>query len=166
MMKKIIISAIVIPPLLFAAFFGYLLVTAPRMTVQQHVRDFQMIMPGRPAGTATVVPPDTLPSAAEAASLKSTLQANAENLTRARVYYHYYCVFCHGDSGAGDGPAGQSYAPKPADLRSQKIAGYGDGQLLRSMLTGIGHEPVLARIVPPEHRWYLVLFVRSLPKAR
>ena len=161
-MKKILMLAIVVPPLIFAAFFGYLLYKGPRMTVQHHVRDFQMIMPGRAAGTATVVPPDTLPLAAEASGLESPLQADAGTLARARVYYHYYCVFCHGDNGDGDGPVGRSYTPRPADLRSRKIAGYGDGELLRSMLTGIGHEPVLARVVPPEHRWYLVLFVRSL----
>jgi hypothetical protein len=34
--------------------------------------------------------------------------------------------------------------------------------LLRMMLTGAGHEPVLGYTVLPEHRWYLVLFLRSL----
>ena len=165
-MKKIILLVIVIPPLIFAAFFGYILYKGPRMTTQHHVRDFQMIMPARPAGAVTVVPPDKLPSAGQTAQLQNPLQSNTENVTRARVYYQYYCVFCHGDSGAGDGPVGQSYIPRPADLRTKKVAGYGDGQLLLSMLTGIGHEPVLARVVPPEHRWYLVLFVRSLTGAR
>jgi mono/diheme cytochrome c family protein len=161
-MKKIIALAIIVPALLFTGLFGYVLYEGPRMTVQHHIREFQMIMPGRAQGTVPVVAPDLIPLAAKAAGLKSPLQATPDNRARGRVYYEYYCVFCHGGSGAGDGPVGQSYTPKPSDLRSEKIAGYNDGELLRSIFTGIGHEPVLGRVVAPEHRWFLVLFVRSL----
>ena len=163
-MKKIIIVSIVGLPMLFAALFLFILYEGPRMTVQHHVREYQMIMPDRVAGTVTVVPPIRLPSPAEAARLNNPLPSTGENLARGQVYYQYYCVFCHGDTGAGDGPVGQSYIPKPADLGSKKIAAYSGGGLLRAMLTGIGHEPVLERVVPPEHRWYLVTFVRSLQK--
>lgn len=161
-MKKAIVLLIVIPALLVAGLFGYVLYQGPRMTVQHHVRDFQMIMPAGVPGTATVVPPVRLPSEREAAGVGNPLRNDAEGLRRGKVYYSYYCAFCHGDSGAGDGPVGQSYSPVPADLRSGKVAAYNDGALLRSMLTGIGHEPVLEQVIAPQHRWYLVLFVRSL----
>ena len=163
--QKLIAALVVIPALLFAGLFGYVLYKGPRMTAQHHIREFQMIMPGRAAGTATVVPHDRLTAAAGAGTLKNPLQASAGNLAAGRVYYQYYCVFCHGDSGAGDGPVGDSYTPKPADLRSKRTAGYSDGNLLRAMLTGVGHEPVLERVVAPGHRWHLVLFVRSLQGA-
>lgn len=161
-MKRVIALLIVIPALLVTGLFGYVLYKGPRMTVQHHIRDYQMIMPARVPGTVTVVPPVRLPSAREAARVKNPLQPGAEALRRGKIYYQYYCVFCHGDSGAGDGPVGQSYIPRPADLRTGKVAGYNDGALLRSMLTGIGHEPVLEQVVAPQHRWYLALFVRSL----
>jgi hypothetical protein len=164
-MKKLLMLSILVPPLLFLGIFGYLLYRGPRMTVQHHIREFQMITPPRPTGTVTVTAPPRLPLAAEASPLKNPLAPNRENLAAARVYYDYYCVFCHGGSGAGDGPVGQSYTPKPADLRSKKIAAYRDGELLRSMFTGVGHEPVLERVVAPAHRWYLVLLVRSLSGA-
>jgi mono/diheme cytochrome c family protein len=164
-MKKIIVLLLLVPALLVGTLFGYVLYQGPRMKVQHHIRDFQMSLPNIPVGTVAVHPPDRLPSAAQAALSRNPLQNNADNLARARVYYQYYCVFCHGDSGAGDGPVGQSYIPKPADLRSGKIAAYRDGELLRSLLTGVGHEPVLERVVAPEHRWYLVLFVRWLAGA-
>ena len=57
---------------------------------------------------------------------------------------------------------GESYIPVPADLRSAKVRRYRDGELLRAMLKGKGHEPVLEQVVPVRHRWYLVLYVRSL----
>ena len=161
-MKKILIPLLLIPPLLVAALFGFVLYEGPRMRVQHNIRDFQMTLPNIPAGTQAVQPPDRLPSAPQAAQLSNPLAKNAENLARARVYYSYYCVFCHGGSGSGDGPVGQAYIPRPADLRCGTVAGYRDGELLRAMLTGVGHEPVLERVVAPEHRWYLVLFVRSL----
>ena len=163
-MKKLI-PLLLIPPLLVAALFGFVLYEGPRMRVQHNIRDFQMSLPNIPAGTQSVHPPERLPSFLQATRLKNPLPGNAENLAKARVYYSYYCVFCHGDSGAGDGPVGESYIPRPADLRTGKIAGYRDGELLRSMLTGVGHEPVLERVVAPEHRWYLVLFLRSLAGA-
>jgi cytochrome c553 len=164
--QKAIAALVVIPALLFAGLFGYVLYKGPRMTVQHHIREYQMIMPERAAGSVTVATPFRLPGAAEAGNLKNPLQPDAGNLAAARVYYQYYCVFCHGDSGAGNGPVGNSYTPRPADLRSKQIAGYSDGQLLRAMLTGLGHEPVLERVVPPGHRWHLALFVRSLQQVR
>ena len=164
-MKKIILLLIAIPPLIFAAVFLFVLYEGPRMTVQHHIREFQMVMPPLPAGVVTVVPPVTLPPAAQTATLKNPLQPTSENLASAKVYYSYYCLFCHGDNGAGDGPVAYSYVPQPADLRSARIQGYRDGELLRSMLTGTGHAPVLETVVPPEHRWFLVLFVRSLGRS-
>jgi hypothetical protein len=94
--------------------------------------------------------------------LTNPLQPTPTILGAGKIYYSYYCVFCHGESGAGDGPVGHSYVPPPADLRSPRVAAYGDGRLLQAMLRGVGHEPVLERVVAPEHRWPLVLYVRTL----
>jgi len=162
-MKKTIALLVVVPPLLFAALFAYVLYKGPRMTVQHHFRDFQLVAPPPAAGTVSAAPAmERLPVGSEAARLKNPVQVTARNLDRGRVYYRYYCVFCHGETGAGDGPVGRSYHPKPVELGTGRIAGYGDGELLRAMLTGKGHEPVLERVVPPEQRWHLALFVRSL----
>src|SRR5689334_2848032 len=137
-MKKILIPLLALPPLVVGALFALVLYEGPRMRVQHHIREFQMSLPGIPAGTQPVTAVERLPSAAQAAQLKNPLPGSPENLARARVYYTYYCVFCHGDGGAGDGPVGQSYIPRPADLRAPKVAVSRDGDLLRSMLTGTG----------------------------
>ena len=139
-----------------------LLFTGPRMREQPHVRAYQARMPTLPAGVVPVEPRPGLPAAAEADALTNALSATAANLARGQVYYGYYCAFCHGPAGAGDGPVGQSYTPVPADLRSPAIGSYTEGKFLRAMLTGTGHAPVLERVVPPEHRWYLVLYAHSL----
>ena len=142
---------------------AYLMMTGPRMYEQAHVREFQAAMPPAPAGSVPTTDwPPPLVSAAEAAHLESPLAWTPANAARGQAYYSYYCVFCHGESGAGDGPVGESYVPRPADLRTAKIAGYSDGELLRASLLGTGHEPVLERVVRAEHRWYLVAYVRQL----
>ena len=140
----------------------YLLFTGPQMLVQPHVRAYQARMPLMPTGAVPREARAPLPSPAAAVTLTNPLPATAANLDRGRTYYGYYCLACHGAGGAGDGPVGQSYTPVPADLRSYRVQTQADGQLLRAMLTGPGHAPVLERVVPPDYRWYLVLYVRSL----
>jgi cytochrome c553 len=142
---------------------AYLMMAGPRMYEQAHIREFQAVMPPAPAGSVPVEDwPPPLPSSAEAAHQSSPLELTAANAARGRAYYSYYCLFCHGESGAGDGPVGESYVPRPADLRSAKIAAYSDGELLRASLLGTGHEPVLERVVRAQQRWYLVAYLRQL----
>ncbi|MBJ6798577.1 c-type cytochrome [Geomonas propionica] len=162
-MKKLAVLMVLAPPLLGAVLFGYILVRGPRMTVQHHVREFQMVLPTPAPGTVAVAPATSrAPGAADAAALANPVPATPATLAQGAAYYGYYCAFCHGVTGAGDGPVGNSYVPRPADLRLRRIAAYRDGQLLRAMLTGVGHEPVLERVVPPRHRWPLVHYLRSL----
>jgi mono/diheme cytochrome c family protein len=165
-MKKILILLLVIPPVLVAAIFGYVLIKGPRMTVQHHFRAFQRNAPPPPPGTVSVNQPVELSAAAQPSPFKNPQAPTLAEEAAGSVYYKYYCVFCHGETGAGNGPVGQSYTPVPADLRLPKVAAYNDVELLRRMLTGVGHEPILERVVPPEHRWRLAQFVRTLGQPR
>lgn len=145
---------------------AYLVFTGPRMKHDIKLGPFQAVPPTLPQGVVPVnVPPWTLPDAAQAEKLGNPLAATAENIARGRTYYGYYCGFCHGADGAGDGPVGRSYVPAPRPLRGDGLKVYSDGQLLRRMLTGEGHFPVLERVVHSEHRWYLVLYLRYLSHA-
>jgi mono/diheme cytochrome c family protein len=140
------------------------LLTGPHMYVQPHIRTYEAVMPPTPQGAVPVEPLPSLPSPQEALTLRNPIPATAESVARGKVYYEYYCLMCHGETGAGNGPVGESYVPVPADLRSPKLRVMADGQLFRAMLLGEGHEPVLAYTVLPEHRWYLVAYVRGLGK--
>lgn len=117
---------------------------------------------GVPPALSDVAPNCKTPTAEAATAMANPVPATGESVARGKVYYQNYCVFCHGDAGDGNGPVGQSYVPKPSDLRTPKISGYSDGQMLRAMLVGVGHEPVLEKVVPEEHRWPLVDYVRTL----
>lgn len=141
--------------------------TGPRMQVQEHIRPYQRVMPLPPDGMVPAEP-DTyrVPSSQEASGMKNPVPDAQNSRDRGRVYYNYYCVFCHGENGQGDGPVGYSYMPAPADLHAPRVLQLSDGDLLRAILLGVGHEPVLPRVVVPEHRWYLVAYVRSLGKTQ
>jgi mono/diheme cytochrome c family protein len=147
---------------------GYYLFTGPYMLVQPHIRAFQAEMPPTPEGVVPVVSPyPPLPTTRQATTMPNLLFVNrsptAADYAAGKTYYEYYgCLACHGAAGDGRGPVGESYVPAPTDLRAAKFRDYSDGQLLRASLTGIGHEPVLERTVLAEHRWLLVLYVRSL----
>jgi len=149
--------------LVMVAAAAYLMMAGPRMYEQAHLREFQAAMPPAPPGSVPVEDwPPPLPTSAEAAHQSSPLELTDASATRGQAYYSYYCLFCHGESGAGDGPVGESYVPRPADLRSERLVKYSDGELLRASLLGTGHDPVLERTVRAEQRWYLVAYLRLL----
>ena len=161
-MKKLIKYLIAIIVMVSGCVIAYLLLTGPRMRVQPNIRPFQMVTPVMSANSvpvkATIEP---LPTKEEAVKMVNPLSATAENIAKGRIYYGYYCGFCHGEKGDGFGPVGFSYNPVPTDLRTEKIQSQADGNLLLSMLTGTGHSPVLQKVVPADYRWYLVLYLRQ-----
>jgi mono/diheme cytochrome c family protein len=125
----------------------------PRMRIQPNIRPHQAVFAPLPANLA----PYSTPAGPPAASMPAD-----QALAAGKVYYGYYCAFCHGAAGRGDGPVGESYTPAPADLRTAAVRGYSDAQLERAMLTGPGHEPVLEQVVWPAYRPALMAYVRQL----
>jgi hypothetical protein len=161
-MKKFITYAIAVIVIVSGSVIGYLLLTGPRMRVQPNIRSFQMVTPVMSANSIPVVATiEPLPTKEEAAKMVNPLSINAENLSKGKIYYGYYCAFCHGEKGDGFGPVGLSYNPVPTDLRTAKVQSQSDGNLLLSMLTGTGHSPVLQKVIPPDYRWYLELYVHQ-----
>ncbi len=196
-MKKWIALLIVLGMMGFGV-FASLIMIGPEMKSQPNIRAYQARFTLPPAGVVPVEPTAGIPSAAEAAAMQNPLRATAENLARGRTYYEYYCLACHGDNADGNGPVGQSFLPHPPDLHScrnchgrtadanaqaaqsspattdmssKKVRDLKDGELLRVILTGVGHQPAIKPAAPmpvleytvlPEHRWYLVLYIRTL----
>lgn len=50
------------------------------------------------------------------ADLNNPYPASAENIADGKMLYQAQCQMCHGESGQGDGPAGQQLLPSPANL--------------------------------------------------
>ncbi len=136
----------------------YLMFSGPRMRVQPKLLPYEALVPVMPQGTVPVFPVGAQPLPAGRNPL-----ADTERTRRiGQAYYNNYCTFCHGKTGRGDGPVGQSYVPVPTDLTAPAVQDLSDSDLYRSMLTGVGHAPVLDYVVDPNAAWYLVGYVRSL----
>ena len=85
-------------------------------------------------------------------------------VTAGKTAYGYYCVHCHGKNYDGYGTVGQSFAPKPRDLRDTKVQAMHDGALFKEISFGIpdGRQPALATTIAPDDRWRVIAFVKSL----
>ncbi len=53
---------------------------------------------------------------AEYSSLENPLAGNPDAESSGRDIFRIHCVMCHGENGAGDGPAALSLNPKPESL--------------------------------------------------
>ena len=60
-------------------------------------------------------------------------------LNQGRDLYHRHCVSCHGDAGAGDGPAARNLKFAPRDLRKAEFSSVAAGELP-------SHEGLIQRI--------------------
>jgi mono/diheme cytochrome c family protein len=78
--------------------------------------------------------------------------------------YFTYCAQCHGKYHDGNGTVGQSFAPLPGDLRSQKVQRMTAGTLFKEISYGIpgGRQPALATTIAAHQRWQIIAYVQSL----
>ena len=66
-------------------------------------------------------------------------EVSARTLNDGRALYLRYCVSCHGDTGAGDGPAAKSMRYPPRDFRQANFSFVAQGELP-------SHEALVERI--------------------
>jgi mono/diheme cytochrome c family protein len=166
-MKKIAAGTVLVVAAIIAVEALYLMFSGPRMRVQPKIVPLQARMPDLPQGIVPVsTEPSAIPSVQAAAQLRNPLPDTEHTRQTGRVYYGYYCAFCHGQTGRGDGPVGVSYTPAPTDLALPPVRTLSDGALYRAILTGVGHESVLSYVIEPEARWYIVSYTRHLQNER
>jgi hypothetical protein len=90
--------------------------------------------------------------------------ATGDVIKAGRIGYDRYCIHCHGKYHDGLGTVGQSFAPLPGDLRSEKVQSLSAGHLFHEISYGIpdGRQPPLATTIGIEERWRIIGFVKSL----
>ena len=102
---------------------------------------------------------------------KNPTTANAESIEKGKALYldkdKGNCIFCHGETGAGNEANMPRLRRKPADLTNKEhMAEATDGELFWKISKGIrGIMPAGERKMPtPEERWDVVNYVRTLAK--
>ena len=137
------------------------------MTTQPSVKTYETELSGPVPGTVAVGAERHLDLLAADTLLQNPLEGTEEDLERGQVLYHQFCLMCHGETGAGDGPVvgPNRLPPLPTlNLLSERAVGLSDGYIYGMIANGRGVMPSYRR-VPHEDRWYLVEFVRDLQAA-
>ncbi len=86
------------------------------------------------------------------------------DLARGKKVYESTCFVCHGTRGEGDGPIVGRF-PNPPSLLAEKARSLPEGRVLHILMRGQGIMPSHAAQVPPEDRWRVVWYVKSLQAA-
>ena len=101
---------------------------------------------------------------ASADTIKNSLKGNPTSVDDGKKLYVQYCVMCHGDKGKGDGPAGISLTPRPADHSSAKVQKQTDGAIFWKLTTGNPPMASYESILTKDQRWQLVNYIRTFKK--
>jgi len=106
----------------------------------------------------------------DADKTKNPTTANAESIEKGKALYMERskgnCVFCHGETGAGNEANMPRLRRKPADLTNKEhMAEATDGELFWKISKGIqGIMPAGEKRMTEEERWHVVNYVHTLAK--
>ena len=106
----------------------------------------------------------------DADKTKNPTTANAESIAKGKELYMQRekgnCVFCHGETGAGNEANLARLRRKPADLTNkERMTAMTDGEVFWKVSKGIqGIMPAGERRMTEEERWHVVNYVRTLAK--
>jgi len=134
------------------------------MTTQPSVETYEAQPRAPVAGTVPAGSARHLDLLAADTLLTNPLVGTVEDLERGEVLFLQFCVMCHGETGAGDGPVvgPNRLPPLPTlNLLSERALDLSDGYIYGMIANGRGVMPSYRR-VQHEDRWYLVEYVRKL----
>ena len=107
----------------------------------------------------------------DADKTKNPVPSTPESIAKGKELYFERtkgnCVFCHGDTGAGNEANLPQLRRKPADLtKKERMTAMTDGELFWKISKGItGIMPAGEnRMKDPEERWHVVNYIRTLAK--
>jgi mono/diheme cytochrome c family protein len=136
------------------------------MTRQPSVETYEVEPRAPVEGTVPVGSSMHLDLLAADTLLTNPLETTPEVLERGQTLFLQFCVMCHGEAGAGDGPVvGENRLPPlpTLNLLSDRATDLSDGYIYGMISNGRGVMPSYRR-VPHDDRWYLVEYVRKLQR--
>ena len=115
------------------------------------------------AGYAYAEQGDWTRGLSDAYRLQNPVDPSVEAIARGRAMFRERCVACHGERGRGDGPAGVTLDPKPADLVLH-VPQHSDGELYYMISVGFPGTgmPAWRSLLSERDRWELVHYLRVL----
>lgn len=144
-------------------------------TTNKNQNDSRSITPGA-SGAGAAPQPDfsknTWELPEDADKTKNPTTANAESIEKGKALYldkdKGNCIFCHGETGAGNEANIPRLRRKPADLTNkERMTAMTDGEVFWKISKGIrGIMPAGERKMTEAERWDVVNYVRTLSKAQ
>ena len=126
---------------------------------------------GAPGGGQPDFSKNTWELPEDADKTKNPVEATAESVEKGKELYldrnKGNCIFCHGETGAGNEANMPRLRRKPADLTNkERMTAMKDGELFWKITKGItGIMPAGEKKMPtPEERWHVVNYIRTLAK--
>jgi mono/diheme cytochrome c family protein len=139
-------------------------------TTNKNQNDSRSISSGAGAQQQQDFSKNTWELPADADKTKNPTTANAESIEKGKALYldkdKGNCIFCHGETGAGNEANLARLRRKPADLTNkERMTAMTDGEVYWKISKGIrGIMPAGERKLTEEERWHIVNYVRTLAK--
>ena len=101
---------------------------------------------------------------ASAKSIKNPLKGDVKATNEGKKLYASMCAICHGNKGKGDGVAGMTLNPRPANFTKPVVQDQTDGEIYWKITNGRAPMAAYKDILTEEQRWQLVNYIRTFKK--
>lgn len=101
---------------------------------------------------------------ASASKVKNPVAGIAAATKEGQELFNSQCVICHGPEGLGNGVAGASLSPHPANLTADSVQDQTDGAIYWKITTGNPPMASYKNVFSDRQRWDLVNYIRKLGK--
>lgn len=139
-------------------------------TTNKNQNDSRSISPPASAAPQQDFSKNTWELPEDADKTKNPTTASAESIAKGKELYlerqKGNCIFCHGETGAGNEANLPRLRRKPADLTNkERMTAMTDGEVFWKITKGIqGIMPAGEKRMTEEERWHVVNYVRTLAK--
>lgn len=97
-------------------------------------------------------------------NIKNPEPKDEVSINNGKTLYKKYCVACHGFKGKGDGIAGASLVPEPADFWKESFQVQSDGAIFWKLSEGKAAMASYKNSISEKDRWDLVNYLRTFTK--
>lgn len=97
-------------------------------------------------------------------SLKNPFVGNQKATKEGGEIYNQMCVLCHGAKGQGNGEAGLTLKPQPANFLALNVKNQTDGAIFWKITNGKAPMASYFELLTDDQRWKLVSYIRELEK--
>jgi len=97
-------------------------------------------------------------------SLQNPFVGNKKATDEGMIIFNQMCVLCHGNKGQGNGEAGLTLEPRPANFTALNVKNQTDGAIFWKVTNGKSPMASYFEILTDDQRWKLVNYIRELEK--